>query len=222
MKSSIAALAIVTLSILACHTGATAASSTFYSDLASFSAAAGGPLVSQDFSSYPHSTDLRNVEFLPGVSVNSNMDSVEAFSAGGTRLFGFGGRASGDAYYDVNLTLPHRAVAFDITSFEAEAGNPSTAQGPGLLTVFFTDATSDSLPISGTSTGSNIFFGVVSDTPIDKIRWEEALEGSGGNEETGLDDFRVVRGVVPEPCTGAMGCFAALATLLTGRRRLVR
>jgi hypothetical protein len=222
MKISLAALAIATVSFLACHTRATAANSTFYSDLASFSAAAGGPLVTQDFSSYPHATDLRNVEFLPGVSVDSNMDSVQAFSAGGTALFGFGGRESGDAFYDVNLTLPHRAVAFDITSFEAVAGNDSTAQGPGLLTVFFTDATSDSLPISGNSTGSNIFFGVVSDTPITKIRWEEALEGTGGNEESGLDDFRVLRGVVPEPNSGAMGCVAVLATLLTGRRRLAR
>jgi hypothetical protein len=67
-------------------------------------------------------------------------------------------------------------------------------------------------------TGSNIFFGVVSDTSITKIRWEEALEANGGNEETGLDNFYVVRGV-PEPCSSALCGFAALATLLFRRRR---
>jgi hypothetical protein len=140
MKQFVAALAIVAVSTLAANRQAIAASSTFYADLAAFSAAAGGPLLLQDFSSYPNATNLRNVEFLPGVSVNSNMDSVEAFTADGTMLFGLGGRENGGAYYDVNLTLPHRAVAFDITSFEAEPAVPSTAQGPGLLTVFFTDA----------------------------------------------------------------------------------
>jgi hypothetical protein len=218
MKTSLAALAIATLSMVCCHQRATAASSTFYSDLASFSAAAGGPLVTQDFSIYPHATDLRDVVFLPGVSVDSNMDSVQAFSAGGTRLFGFGGRANGDAYYDVNLALSHKAVSLDITSFEAEDGNNSTAQGPGLMTVYFTDATSDSLAISGNLTGSNIFFGVVADTPISKVRWAEALEGSGGNEETALDNVSVLRGVVPEP-SALLLCIACLTCAATWRRR---
>jgi hypothetical protein len=222
MKTSFAALMIATLSVSYYHNQATAANSTFYGDLVSFSAAASGPLVTQDFSFYPHGTDLRNVQILPGVRIDSNLESVEAFSAGGTRLFGFGGtsRADGDTYYDVNLSLPHRAVAFDLTGFDAVAGDDSTAQGPGLMTVFFSDATSDSLLISGNGTFSDTFFGVVSDTPITKIRWEEALEGSGGNEETGIDNVSVVRGVVPEPCSSALASFAVLATLLFGRRRM--
>jgi hypothetical protein len=146
--------------------------------------------------------------------VDSNMTSVGSFSSS---LFGIGGRESGNARYDINLTLPYRAVSFEITSFEAIPGNSSTAIEPGLLSVFFTDATSQSLPINGNATGANIFFGVVSDTPISSIRWAEADEGNGGSEETALDDFRVR--LVPEPSTGILCCSMMLITLLAGRRR---
>jgi hypothetical protein len=217
MKFTIMALTITNLLFLAFVRHASAANSTFYSDLATFSAAAGGPLLSQDFSSYANGTNLRNVEFLPGVSVDSNMPAVQAFVAGGTTLFGGGGgREGGNAYYDVNLTAPHRAVAFEIVSFEAIAGNLSTAQDAGLMTVFFTDATSAPLAINGNPTGTAIFFGVVSDTPISKIRWAEAHEGSGGNEETGLDNFSVVRGV-PEPASGMLLLISCV--LMSGVRR---
>jgi hypothetical protein len=214
MKTTVIALTFAGVLFVALAREASAANSTFYTDFASFSAAAGGPLVSQDFSGYAFGTDLRNVEFLPGVSVDSNMPTVEAFI--GTLFGGGGGRASGNAYYDINLALPHQAVSFEIDAFDAIAGNPSTAQDAGLLTVFFADATSSPLAINGNATGSAIFFGVVSDTPISRIRWAEAHEGSGGNEETSLDNFSVVRGV-PEPASGLLvvvGC-----VLMSGCRR---
>lgn len=147
------------------------------------------------------------------------MINVRAFFTGDTTLFGGGGgRENGDAYYDVNVALPHQAVAFEIDAFDAVAGNPSTAQDSGLMTVFFTDATSSPLAVNGNPTGATIFFGVVSDTPISKIRWAEAHELSGGNEETALDNFSVVRGV-PEPASGMLCCTMLLPILLVGRRR---
>src|SRR5262245_47883662 len=150
MKTLATALAITTLCLLTCIGSARAANSTFYTDLASFSAAASGPLVSQDFSGYPNGSNLRNVAFLPGVSVDSNMNTVTAFFTGDTTLFGGGGgRDLGNAYYDVNLSLPHRAVSFEIDAFDAEAGNPSTAQDAGQMTVYFTDATTAPLAING-------------------------------------------------------------------------
>src|SRR5262245_23299631 len=138
MKTSATALAIATLLLLTFARHVSAANSTLYTDLASFSAAAGGPLLSQDFTSYPNGTNLRNVEFLPGVSVDSNLATIQAFFTGDTTLFGGGGgREGGNAYYDVNLALPHKAVSFEIDAFDAIAGNPSTAQDAGLMTVFF-------------------------------------------------------------------------------------
>ncbi|MBA3485027.1 MAG: hypothetical protein H0T51_24790 [Pirellulales bacterium] len=217
MKTSLMALAFPMLTLLFCHGRAGASNSVLYSDLASFSAAAGGPLQTQDFSGYAHSTNLRNVAFLPGVSVDSNMDSVQAFAAGDTSLFGLGGRDGGIAYYDVNFTSPHRAASFEITSFEAVPGNSSTAVDAGLLSVFFTDATSQSLPIAGNATGANIFFGIVSDTPISRIRWAEAHEGNGGNEETTLDNFRVV--LVPEPGAAYLIGMALATTIQPQMRR---
>lgn len=218
MKTSAIVLAIASLLLLPLVRHASAANSTFYNDLASFSAAAGGPLLSQDFSSYANGTNLRNVEFLPGVSVNSNMSVVQAFVAGDTTLFGGGGgREGGTAYYDVNLALPHKAVSFEIVAFDAIAGSPSTAQDAGLMTVFFADATSAPIAIYGNATGAAIFFGVVSDTPISSIRWAEAHEGSGGNEETALDNFSVLR-EVPEPA-GYILSSAMLLTVLAARQR---
>src|SRR5262245_59715098 len=150
MKTTVIALAIANMLLLTFVRDATAANSAFYTDLASFSAAAGGPLLSQDFSSYANGTNLRNVEFLPGVSVDSNLNTVTAFFTGDTTLFGGGGgRENGNAYYDVNLALPHRAVSFEIDAFDAVAGNPSTAQDAGQMTVYFTDATTAPLAING-------------------------------------------------------------------------
>lgn len=219
MKITVMALAIANALLLSVVRQASAANSTFYNNLAAFSAAAGGPLLTQDFSGYANATNLRNVEFLPGVSVDSNMNTVQAFFTGDTTLFGGGGgREGGNAFYDVNLTLPHQAVAFEIDAFDAVAGNPSTAQDAALMTVFFTDATSSPLPINGSPTGDTIFFGVVSDTPISKIRWAEAHEGSGGNEETALDNFSVLR-AVPEPASSILFCAMLPTSLLTRRRR---
>ena len=125
-------------------------------------------------------------------------------------MFGVDGRATGTARYDIAFTAPYFSVAFDIIAFEAIAGDPSTAQGPGVLTVFLADATVQNFNYFGNATGAPIFVGLVSDTAITQIRWAEALEGTGGNEETALDNFRAVPGttVIPEP--------ASLVLVITG------
>lgn len=181
-----------------------AAALTQYSDLASFTTAAGGVLQTQDFSGYPVSSNLPGVEFLPGVSTTTNMNSLIAFSSlSNTLMFGIGGRENGNAYYDIALALPHTYIAFDIMGFEANPSEPSMAQGPGMLSIFFADATSQNLSITGNPLGDSIFIGLGADTVITGIRWAEAVEGNGGNEETALDNFRVAA-TVPEPATLAI------------------
>ena len=114
----------------------------------------------QSFDGYADGSNLSGVEFLPGVSVTTNMDNLKAFGAGPDRnLFGTGGRSSGDARYDFALSLPTRALAFDIDAFESVPGESSTAQSPGMMTVWFADATSQSFNVSGNLTGSLIFIG---------------------------------------------------------------
>ena len=202
--------------LLLSATTAPAALFTFHTDFTSFSAAVGGSLVSQDFESVPPGTNLSGVEFLSGVAATTNMDALEAFAGTTTVMFGLGGRANGNARYDIAISLPYFAVGFDITAFEADPNTPSKAAGPGSLTFAFADATSFVADIFGNLDGDPIFVGVTSDTPIAGIRWAEALEGSGGNEETALDNFSVSR--VPEPGV-ALLLGAGLAGLGARRRR---
>jgi hypothetical protein len=195
---------------------APAAVFSFYTDFTAFSAAVGGALVSQDFEGFAPGTNLSGVEFLPGVSATTNMDSLEAFASASTVMFGLGGRANGDARYDIAISLPYHAVGFDITAFEADPNDSSTASGPGALTFTFADATSFATDVFGNPNGGPIFVGITSDTAITAIRWAEALEGDGGNEETAIDNFSVSR--VPEPGV-ALLLGAGLAGIAASRRR---
>jgi hypothetical protein len=173
-----------------------------YTDLTSWSAAAGGTGIVQDFESFAAGANLSGVTLLPGISATTNMLTLTAFAhaSGNTDMFGAGGRELGDAHYDIAVGQPYTRIAFDITAFEQDPNNPSTAQGPGKLLVFFADATTFDTEISGNLNGDPIFVGLVADTAITGIQWNEAQEGSGGNEETALDNLRVV----PEPGTLAL------------------
>jgi PEP-CTERM motif len=175
---------------------------TQYANLASFTGAAGATAL-QDFSGFASGANLSGVEFLPGVSATTNMTSLEVFSAS-KAMFGIGGRAAGNARYDISIAGVRNFIAFDILGFEAIPGDSSTAIGPGTLTVFFGDATSQNILINGNLAGSPIFVGLGADTAITSLRWAEALEGNGGNEETGLDNFRVSPARVPVPATLAL------------------
>lgn len=191
-----------------------------FDTLAAWEAAVGEPALVQTFQGFSDGAQMNGVEFLPGVSAGTNMDQLRVFvnSSGARFVFGYGGtaREAGLAEYTLALTQPYRALALDITSFEAKPGEPSTAAGPGQMTVFFADSTSANFSISGNPTGEPVFFGVVADAPIVGLRWIEALEGNGGSEETGLDNMRV--SAVPEPASWALGLLG-LATLGLRRRR---
>jgi hypothetical protein len=70
------------------------------------------------------------------------------------------------------------------------------------MEVFFSDGTSTSLNIFPTNPTEQdpIFFGVTSDTAVERIRWTEGPETSGvGNEETALDNFVVGRPIPDLP-----------------------
>jgi hypothetical protein len=198
---------------------------TQYFNAGTWGAAAGAPLQNQDFAGYAVGTPMSGVQFLPGVSATSNIPDLRIFSSTRLELFASGGttRSDGTAYYQIDYALPYLAAAFDISGFEADPTNPSTAQGPGTATVFFSDGSEQSFLISGTSdpTLPSIFFGIVADTSIVRIRWTEALEGNGGNEETGLDSFRVgALAAVPEPAPAwLVGSALALLALSRSRRR---
>ncbi len=173
--------------------------------------ALGGTTAStQDFESFADGDNLDGVEFLPGVFVDSNLPQVEAFQGSGDQnLFGFGGsvRQEGNAFYDINFNQPYNAVGFDIDSF-----NPETP-GPAVVEIFFAndidlnfdgeidlntstdldppDETIEIFPTNATET-EPIFFGIVADTPIERIRLKEGPEiGGSGNEEIALDNFVV-------------------------------
>lgn len=199
--------------------GSTAASGAVYkmhNSEAVWTAALADPAMVQNFQGYGDSQWMMGVEFLPGVRVTTNVDALRVYQnyLGQRFLFAVGNRA-GDTRYDLALTQPYTAVGFDIVSFEADPNQPSSAAGPGTLTVYFADATAATMAVSGNPAGDPVFVGVTADLSIVGVRWEEPLEYLGGNEETGIDNVRV--GFIPEPGGSAMGLLGA--GLLILRRR---
>jgi hypothetical protein len=169
---------------------AKAATFTKFDNFAAYEAILDGlPLNTQGFEGFAPGDNLDDVEFLPGISVTSNLPEVEAFVSGGNqKLFGFGGsvREQGDAFYDINFSQPYNAIGFNIEGF-----NPDMP-GPAIIDIFFVDQTSASIDIFPTNATESdpIFFGVIADTPIARIRLSEGPEiGGFGNEEVALDDF---------------------------------
>lgn len=218
---------LLSLIALAClHAGnAHALAFTIYADLANWQASA-GLTTSEDFSSFATGTSVLGSEVLPGVTLTSNLGDVEIFGAE-NRAFasgtGAGSRAAGNTYYELNVNNAYQALALDVAAFES-AEPPFNvgggAIGPGLMEVLFEDSFMFSYQLFGNDGGSNVFFGLRADTPITRVRWYEAHEASGVNEETALDNLRVglAVGQVPEPSTLALAA-GGLVVLARKRRR---
>lgn len=171
----------------------------------------------QDFQGYSTGLWNRQTELLPGVTATASHDSLIIYQnyAGNRILFGLGFGPDGDSHYDLHLALPYTAFAIDIVGFEADPNEPTTASGPGLLTLSFADDTAASFEVFGTPAGDPIFFGVTSDAAVVHLRWREPPEYEGPREETAIDNVRV--GMVPEPKAFEFVGFGLL--LLPLRRR---
>lgn len=202
---------------------AQAATVTLYGTLAAWQAAA-APSITEDFSGYAPNTSVLGTEVLPGVTVSTNLATLLVGGANNDiRAFGVGtgSRAAGNANYQLDFGIGYLAAAFEITSFES-AQPPfnisSGARGPGTVEITFADSDIETFEVDGND-GSNIFFGFAADTAVTRIRWLEALETSGSNEETALDNLRVGlrTNSVPEP-SSLLLAGGALALLM--RRRL--
>lgn len=211
---------LLATSALALAAGAQAADYTTYANPAAWQAAVGGAVSAQDFQGYDSGTFMGGVEFLPGVSATTSAAPLRVYAnyLGEKFLFRFGSTGLGEVvHYDIALTQPYGAVALDIVSFEADPGQPSTAAGPGVLTVSFADSTTAQFDIAGNPTGSPVFFGITANRSITGMRWTEPLEFDGYSEETGLDNVRVA--AVPEPTSLAMGMLGLGVLALRLRRR---
>lgn len=196
-----------------------AADYTSFTTLEDWQAAAGSQVSVQDFQGYGDGTFMSGLEFLPGVSATTNAEPLRVYMnyLGSKFLFRFGSTGAGNvAHYDFSVVEPYRAVALDIVSFEADPGEPSTAAGPGTLTVSFADASIAQFQIDGNAEGTPIFFGITASQAITGIRWTEPLEYDGFSEETAIDNFRVA--AVPEPGAMAMGLLGLGVLALRLRR----
>jgi PEP-CTERM motif len=196
MKKQSLAAALLGLALCACQTAFALPAFTTYTDLSSFQAALNGaPTLTQNFDALAAGTNLIGVPLAPGVSVAGTGTTLEVFNSASIGHVMFGSpRTGSEFHYDVNLTAPYNAVAFDIQAFDPRAQ-------AGRLDVLFADATSTSFDIApGATETTPVFFGIVAHGDIASIRWNEPLEPLSGKccEETAMDNF-VFAHAVPEP-----------------------
>lgn len=211
---------LTALALSAAAMAAQAATVSVYGNLASWEAAISGSAQVQDFGSFNNGDPLAGVAVLPGLTLSSNMSNLRVFSADNV-AFASGGtaRQDGNAYYEGSYALPFLAAAMDVTAFESDPANPSTAVDQGLMRFWFSDGTTQDILLSGTLDGSPVFVGVVSDRAITSFRWSEAHEAGQVNEETSLDNLRVAMRAPNElPLPGSL----PLALLALGVLPLVR
>jgi len=185
-----------------------------FGNLGSFQAALGGaPTFNQDFEGLAAGTNLSGVQVLPGVTGASSGTTLQVFNSAsiGHVMFGLP-RTGSEFHYDINLSNPYNAIAFDIQAFDPRAN-------AGRLDVVFADASSTSFNISpGATETTPVFFGIVADANISSIRWNESAEPLSGKccEETALDNL-IVAHTVPEPAS-VLAVAAGLLGLLGVRR----
>ena len=209
---------LVAASLLACASTTNAATAVIHTDRTNFLNALGGaPTFTQDFEGYAAGTNMFGVGFLPGVTADTNLNSIEIFQGSGDKELFIQSRNQPTAEYEILVGGNYRAMGFDIEAF-----NPATP-GPGFLSYFFTDGdiTYTGIPILPLNPTENdpLFFGVISDTPIVRILWSEGPETDGTTccEETALDNFVAAR-PVPIPAAGWLMA-SGLGALAAVRRR---
>lgn len=204
------------LTVLAAALGAAAsahaATPTLTNSRAEFLAlTAGDAVATQDFEAYAPGTNLSGVDFLPGVSATTNLDSLAVFEGSTSRSLFATARNQPDALYDIAITGGYRGVGFDISAYD-----PATP-GPGFISFYFADGdtTYTNIPVLPTNATEQtpLFWGVISDVAVTRIVWSEGPElgGIACCEETALDNF-VVAAPVPEASTTGL----ALAGLAVG------
>lgn len=196
---------------------AQAATGTLFNDRSAFVAALGGvPTATQNFESFGQTTNMKGRTVLPGVTASTSMPtlaSVLRWSDQDIALFGLG-RDADFAEYVFNVGGAYTAFGFDI-----EAYMPGT--GPGLLSVDYTDGTTDQFVIAPTQPDEDtpLFTGVLAYKPIQAVTWREGTELAGGCcEETALDNL-IAANPVPEPSTGALLAAGMAAGGLAASRR---
>lgn len=215
------ALAMLATSLLASASSTYAATAVIHGDRTDFLNALGGaPTFTQDFEGYAAGTDMLGVEFLPGVTADTNLDSIEIFQGSGDKELFIHSRNQPTAEYEILVGGNYRAMGFDIEAFD-----PATP-GPGFLSFFFTDGdiTYTGIPILplNATESDPLFFGVISDTPIASILWSEGPETDGISccEETALDNFVV--SPVPIPAAAWLFASGLLGLIGTTRRSASR
>jgi PEP-CTERM motif len=163
------------------------------------------PTLTQDFEGYATGTNLVGLNVLPGVTVSTNLSSLEVFNSAGIGKMAFATtRNQPEAVYNINFSGGNtKAFGFDIAAFDP--GTP----GPGFLSFFFADGDTTYtlipvLPLNATEQDP-LFYGVISDSALTRITWSEGPETNGFSccEETGLDNF-VTLSPIPEPSSWAL------------------
>ena len=189
--------------------------STFVARAGYQAALGGAPVLTQDFEALADNTNLFSVPFLPGVAATTNGETLIVFDSAAVSKVLFGSARAGktEFFYDINFTSPYNAVGFDISAFDPRAQT-------GALDVFFADSTNTQFLIGpGASETTPVFFGIIADTSITRIRWSEPADPISGVccEETALDNFAIAN-TIPEPGVLAL-VTAALIALSANRRR---
>jgi PEP-CTERM motif len=218
--TSLTKATVLAATLVGCLGSAQAVTATLYGTRADFLAGLGGaPTQTQDFNSMAVGTNLLGMNVLPGVTMSTNLAAMEVFNSSGIGNAAFAmGRTLPEAYYDINVNNAYKAFGFEINAYD-----PNTS-GPGFLSFFFADGdtTYTLIPVLPPGTEQTaIFFGVIADKAITKIRWSEGPEiGFSCCEETVIDNL-IAAQPVPEPGSWLMmaGGLAACGWVTRRRRQ---
>ena len=202
-----------TAGMLAALTAAASADAQVFNDLGAFQAAAGATAL-ETFESIPAGTQL---DTLPGLGIGfATLNDDVTFPSVQPQGSTGGDVVSGTQVLlnDIDFTLPglgpigFAPLAANDGIFAAGFFNTG-ADDNTTLTLFDAD---DNVILSGSSSGSPGFIGIVTAAPAARAQINEF----GGNGYFTLDDLYVRTAPIPEPAT--LGSLAAVAVLSLARR----